>query len=124
MPKSAVIPSDPTEGAVVHSAINGINEVLLKGYVSAIESEDAKMEEIMRKAREACEPHITEIKEIKKKAATNGIPKGPLSAKMRERKFLRKADSVSDILTEEQKDIFEEISAKLGDFPLFESLGE
>jgi hypothetical protein len=43
MPKSAKIPENPTEGATVHSTVNGINETLLKGYVNSIEEEEAGM---------------------------------------------------------------------------------
>jgi hypothetical protein len=66
---------NPHDGSRIHGAVNGINEALLKGYVSSIETENAKIEEIMRKAREACQPHVDEIKAIKKTAAKTKSPK-------------------------------------------------
>ena len=122
MPKSAVIPSDPTEGVIVHAAFNGINEILLKGYVTSIEDEDTKIAAIMKAAQKKCQVHVDEIKSIKKAAAENGIPKKPLNRKLAERKHLRKAEVVTDTLSDDQKDIFAEISLKLGDLPLFAGL--
>ncbi len=122
MPKSAKIPENPTEGATIHSSVNGINETLLKGYINSIEEEEARINAIMEAAAKQCQPHIDEIKSIKKAAAENGIPKKPLSAKLAERKFLRKAEGVTDALNDDQKDVFAEISLKLGDLPLFQGL--
>jgi SpoVK/Ycf46/Vps4 family AAA+-type ATPase len=124
MPKSAKIPDDPTEGAVVHVAVNGINELLLKGYVTSIEAQDAEIKAIMDAAAKACQPFIDEIKAIKKAAAVNMIPKKPLNAKLAERKLLRKAEGVTDALNDDQKEIFAEISAKLGDLPMFAGVAE
>lgn len=122
MPKSAVISEDVTIGATVHAAVNGINEEKLKGYVRSIEEEQASIEAIKAKAAADCQPHIDQIKEIKKAAAENDIPKKPLSAKLRERSLLRKAENVADDLSEDQKEIFLEVSLKLGDLPLFAGL--
>ncbi len=124
MPKSAKIPENPTEGATIHSIGNGMNETLLKGYVNSVEEEEAKINAIMAAAAKQCQPHIDEIKAIKKAAAENGIPKKPLNAKLAERKFLRKAEQVTDALNDDQKDIFAEISLKLGDLPLFQGLDD
>lgn len=122
MPKSAKISDNPTEGATIHYIHNGMNEALLKGYVNSIEEEAAKIAAIMEAAAKQCQPHLDEIKAIKKAAAENGIPKKPLSAKLAERKLLRKAEHVADGLSDDQKDIFAEISLKLGDLPLFAAL--
>lgn len=125
MPKSAKFDENDTTGAaIIHDAVNGINEALLKGYVESIEGEDAKIEAIMRKAQADCQPHVDEIKAIKKAAAENDIPKKPLSAKLKERSLLRKAEGVTSALSDEQKSIFDEISAKLGDLPLFKHLDD
>ena len=122
MPKSAVIPDDPTKGATDIAAANGINEELLKGYVVSIEEEDAAIEQIMRTAREACQPHKDSIRAIKKAAAEHQIPKEPLSAKIAERKDMRRAENRRSKLNEDQQGIFDEIAAKLGDLPLFQHL--
>lgn len=123
MPKSANEDSQATaEGGVVFSALNGINESLLKGYVESIEGEQTEIDAIMKAATEACQPHVDEIKAIKKAAAENGIAKKPLSAKLRERSLSRKAEGCRETLSEEQQSIFDEISSKLGDLPLFRGL--
>lgn len=120
MPKQAAMPDDTT-GATVHtSSVNGMNEGALKGFVAEYEDEQEKIDKIMRDATAACEPHVTQQKAIKKAAAEAGIPKKPFSAKIRERSLLRRAEHVTDSLSEEQKSIFAEISAKLGDMNLFE----
>ncbi len=122
MPKSAVIPENPTVGATIHSIANGIHETLLKRYVNSVEEEDAKINAIMEAAKVQCQPHVDQIKEIKKAAAESGIAKKPLNAKLAERKFLRRAEHVTDALNDNQKDVFMEISLKLGDLPLFQGL--
>lgn len=94
---------------------NGINSEQLKGFVAEIEDEQAKIDEIMKNAQIACQPHIDQIKAIKKEAAEAGIPKKPLSAKLRERGLRRKADGCRESLSEEQREIFDEISQKMDD---------
>lgn len=120
MPKQASMPDDTTGEKVIHSTLNGMNEAALKGFVAEYEDEAGKIEEIMANAAAACQPHIDQQKAIKKAAAEAGIPKKPFSAKIRERSLLRRAEQVTDSLSEEQKSIFAEISAKLGDMNLFE----
>lgn len=120
MPRTAEIPDDPTNGAVVHSTVNGMNEAALKGFVAEYEDEQEKIDAIMADAAIACQVHKDQQKEIKKAAAEAGIPKKPFSAKIRERSLRRRAERVTDALSEDQKAIFAEISAKLGDMNLFE----
>jgi Mg2+ and Co2+ transporter CorA len=105
------------EGQVLadQTKTNGINTEQLKGFVAEIEDEQAKIDEIMRNAQQACEPHVTRIKEIKREAAEAGIAKKPLAAKIRERTLRRKADACREVLSDEQRDLFDEISQKLGD---------
>lgn len=94
---------------------NGINEAQLKGFVAEIEDEQAKIDEIMGNAAVACQPHVDQIKAIKKEAAEAGIPKKPLGAKLRERGLRHKADRCREVLSEEQQSVFDEISQKLDD---------
>jgi ribosomal protein L12E/L44/L45/RPP1/RPP2 len=122
MPKSAIFSESDVGGATIHSIANGINEAKLKGFVAEIEDEQSKIDEIMKNAAAACQPHIDQIKAIKKEAAEAGIPKKPLSAKVRERTLLRKAETCRGVLSEEQRDIFDEITQKLGPLPLFQHL--
>lgn len=122
MPRQAKLSDDAVDGGTVHpSTINGMNPEALKGFVAEYEDEQSKIDEIMRNATAACEPHVTQQKAIKKAAAEAGIPKKPFSAKLRERALKRKAEHVTDMLSEDQKEIFAEISAKLGDWNLFQA---
>lgn len=121
MPRQAKLTDDATNGATVHAvAMNGMSEGALKGFVAEYEAEQEKIDAIMRDAQVACQPHIDQQKAIKKAAAEAGIPKKPFSAKIRERSLKRRAEAVTDSLSEEQKAVFAEISAKLGDWNLFE----
>ena len=105
------------DAGTVHEAerSNGINEGQLKQFVAEIDDEQAAIDEIMRNAQTACQPHLDRIKEIKKEAAEAGIAKKPLTAKLRERGLRRKADACRETLSEAQREIFDEISQKLGD---------
>jgi hypothetical protein len=120
MPRQAKLDDD----AQVHQDVsgNGINEQKLTDFVKSIEAESAEIDTIMADAAAACQPHIDQIKEIKKAAAEAGIAKKPLSAKLRERSLLRKADKCRNTLSEDQRDLFDEITKKLGELPLFQNL--
>ena len=94
---------------------NGINAGQLKQFVEEIEDEQLKIDEIMKNAQAACQPHVDEIKRLKKEAAEAGIAKKPLSAKLRERGLRRKADHCRETLSEDQQHLYDEISQKLDD---------
>jgi hypothetical protein len=119
MPKEA--PED--QAGEVHQDISrgaGANdEKLLIELVTAAEARSMEIEEIMRDAAQAAQPHVDEIKAIKKRAAEAGIPKKVFSAKLRERGLLRKADKCRETLSEEQRDEFDELTAKLEQLDLF-----
>jgi len=117
MPKSAKLTDDAEtiHAAAASERTNGINEGQLKGFVAEIEKEQAAIDEIMRNAQTACQPHLDQIKAIKKEAAEAGIAKKPLTAKLAERALRRRADAKRETLSEEQRAIFDEISQKLGD---------
>ena len=105
------------EAATIHEVerSNGINEAQLRGFVAEIDGEQDAIDEIMRNAQTACQPHVDRIKEIKREAAEAGIAKKPLTAKLRERTLRRKADSCRETLSETQRAVFDEFSLKLGD---------
>ena len=125
MPRRASLDDDVREPLVDESAGNGgINEHLLKGYVAEWEDEAAQIGAIMTEARVKCQPHIDRQKEISSDAAEAGIEKKAFKAKLRERSLKRRADAVTNDLSERQKEIFAEISLKLGDLPLFSQLEE
>lgn len=121
MPRTAEIPDNPTDGATIHSSVNGINEATLKAFISEYEDEQDQINKIMADAEAACQPHKDRQKEIKTEAAEASIPKKPFAAKIRERALRRRAEQVADALSETQKAIFAEISAKLGDMNLFQA---
>jgi conjugal transfer/entry exclusion protein len=99
----------------IRKTVNGIDEVLLKGYVEEIDAEKIKIDEIMAEATTKAQAHRDNIKAIKKKAAENGIAKEPFEAKLRERRLTERAESCRESLSENQRDIFDEISIKLGE---------
>jgi hypothetical protein len=119
MPRTAEIPDDETKEKTVHSSVNGIDETSLKGFVSEYEAEQFAIDEIMAQAAIDCQPHKDQQKEIAKAAAEAGIPKKPFKAKLRERGLERKAHKCREGLSEDQRALFDEISAKLGDMNLF-----
>ena len=118
MPKQ--LQDDESDGEKILPTINGMNEQALKGYIAEYEDEQGQIDEIMSNAAAACQPHIDQQKAIKKAAAEAGIPKKPFSAKIRERSLMRRAEGCREILSEEQRAIFDEMSAKLGDMNLFQ----
>lgn len=103
---------------------NGINEQQLKDFVDQYEAELIEIDTIMENARVAAQPHNDQCKAIAKAAAEAGIEKKAFKAKIRERALKRKAERVTDSLSERQKDIFAEITLKLGELPLFRGLDE
>ncbi len=121
MPRQAKLNEDAVDGGTVHlSAVNGMNAEALKGFIAEYEDEQAKIDKITADAKAACQPYVDQQKAIKKAAAEAGIPKKPFSAKIRERSLKRRAEKVTNGFSEEQNAIFAEISAKLGDWNLFE----
>lgn len=108
--------SDRGDGQVLPDLRNGISEAILHGAVRDIENLEATCAEIMEKARMACEPHLTRIKDIVKEAAECGVEKKAFKAKLRERALLRKAEGQRDTLSERQREVFDEISVKLEGF--------
>ncbi len=112
MPKSLGSKFNRDDAAMARGE-NGIPKQLLENYVLDVETAKEQIKAIMDKAREECEPLQEHINEVIKTAAENGIAKAPLKAKLKERELLRKANSVDENLTPEQKDIFIEIEAKL-----------
>ncbi|MEP6826976.1 MAG: hypothetical protein ABJA10_02755 [Aestuariivirga sp.] len=127
MPVRAKINEDAADGRTVHAAINGIDEALLNECVASIEDEQSKIDEIMLKAREACQPHKDQIKAIKKDAAQNGITKEPFNAALSCRNDDRRKNKRRANLSEHGQAIFDEVMSKVtqiefGDLPMFKSL--
>ena len=105
------------DAGTVHEAerSNGINEGQLKQFVAVEEDEQAEIDQIMENARLACQPHKDRQKENRREATEAGIPKKAFSAKIRERRLRSRADACRETLSEAQREIFDEISQKLGD---------
>ncbi len=68
----------------------------------------------MSNARAACQPDRDDIKVIKRQAAEAGIPKKELSAVIRKRRLLKKAEHVHESLNETKQETFDQIQFALG----------
>jgi len=117
MPGKAKKAKAGSEGATILPAVNGMDEAKVRSYISSIELEELEIREIDLAADKKKQPHKDEIARLKKEAAKAGIPKAPLGAKLRERKFLHKAATVTVPLNEGEREMFEEIGAKSVDLP-------
>jgi uncharacterized protein (UPF0335 family) len=103
---------------------NELSATELQGFVNEYEELTAEIDKIYEDARVAAQPLVDHQKDILKRAAEMGAEKKALRAKLRERQLRRKADAVTDSLSERQREVFAEISAKLNDLPLFRALDE
>ena len=103
---------------------NELSATQLQGIVNEYEELTQKIDKIYEDARVAAQPLVDQQKDIVKRAAEMGAEKKALKAKLRERQLRRKADAVTDSLSERQREVFAEISAKLNDLPLFRHLDE
>lgn len=94
---------------------NGYNREQIEGYVNEFEEHDEAIAEIMRKAREACQPHVDDQKAIVKAAAENAhVPKKVFRAMLRERSLERKRDAVRGTLSEDQQETLDQVKHALG----------
>ena len=104
-----------TDDGEVIAGRNGFDKDEVQSFVDRVENVDAKIDEIMEKAKKDCQPHRDDIKEIKNDASDEGLAKKPFNALLRRRKLLRKAEAVEDALNEQQKDDFIHMAHALGD---------
>jgi hypothetical protein len=109
------------ENGTVHEASppkaggNGFDPDMVQGYFTRADELHGRMDEIMRKAREDCQPHVDDLKELKKEAAeAGGVPKKVFSAMLAKRRALRKAENADHALSDEQKETFEQLEHALG----------
>lgn len=103
---------------------NEMSATELQGFVNEYEELSAEIDKLYEDARVAAQPLVDQQKDIIKRASEMGAEKKALRAKLRERALRRKADTVTDSLSERQREVFAEISAKLNDLPLFRGLDE
>lgn len=91
-------------------------------YIKSVEDEQDKIDAIMAKAKEECEPHRTHMKDIKKTARKDlNVPASVFNGKIRERKLIRKAQQIPDAMNETHQDeytIFSHAVGELLDTPL------
>lgn len=94
---------------------NGFDPDKVQGYFTRADNICEEIDEIMRKAREDCQPHVDALKELKKEAAeVGGVPKKVFSAMLAKRRALRKAENADHALSDEQKLTFERLELALG----------
>ena len=103
---------------------NELSATELQGFVNEYEELSAEIDKLYEDARVAAQPLVDQQKDIIKRASEMGAEKKALRAKLRERSLRRKADAVTNSLSERQREVFAEISAKLNDLPLFRALDE
>jgi hypothetical protein len=111
------IPDDGTvhEAPAARPGGNGFDPDRVQGYFTRADELHERMDEIMRKAREDCQPHVDDLKELKKEAAeAGGIPKKVFAAMLGKRRALRKAENADHALSDEQKLTFEQLELALG----------
>ena len=119
MAKAAEIPEKTgivhEDAATARTGHNGFDPEKLRGYVDAYEEEQSLIDEIMREARERCQPHKDNQKEIKSNAADEAqVPKKVFSAVLAKRRLQFKAENVDAALNEPQKETFEQVQHALG----------
>src|SRR4051794_2941807 len=109
------------ESGTVHEASppkaggNGFDPDKVQGYFARADELHECMDEIMRQAREDCQPHVDDVKELIKEASeAGGIPKKVFRAMLGKRRALRKADNADHALSDEQKLTFERLELALG----------
>jgi len=103
---------------------NELSATELQGFVNEYEELSAEIDKLYEDARVAAQPLVDQQKDIIKRASEMGAEKKALRAKLRERSLRRKADAVTNSLSDRQREVFAEISAKLNDLPLFRALDE
>ncbi len=116
MPRSAAIAEE--SGTVHPDLTNGFTKEAAIGFVSEIEAEQAKIDEIMAQAKVDCQPHIDQIKAIKKRAAEQNFEKKAFAAVLSKRRHERKAEQADSALNDEQKEKFRQIELFVDDHPL------
>jgi uncharacterized protein (UPF0335 family) len=116
MPRKAKTSPKPAADA---TKSNGISKQQLTDFVTEYEAEVTNIDAIMADAVLACQPHKDQMKEITKAAAEAGVPKKVFKAKLNERRHLRKAEQADHALSDEMKEIYAEVSQKLGDLGMW-----
>lgn len=127
MPKTADFSDRDGEDGKILEDVGGVignsyTEEELKGFIAEYEAEQGKIDAIMQEAQVKCQPFVDQMKEIAKAAAERGIEKKAFKAKITQRAYQAKAERVREKLSQRQQEVFDDISAKLGDLPLFERL--
>lgn len=90
-------------------------EGVARKFIEAWEDQQAEVDAINDQAKEDGRPYRDEIKQIKKAAAEEGVPKKVLSALFTRRRKLRQANAIITKLSEEQADNYTDLMLALGD---------
>lgn len=98
-PEDAPASSTTPETKMGH---NGVDFGKAQDFVSRIEACQAEIDAIMAKAKEDCQPHRDDIKEIKDEALNEGFKEKPFNAVVRKRKLESKIADVPKHMDEAQ----------------------
>lgn len=102
------------EGGAAKPGHNGLDNDKVQSFVDAYEEEQSLIDEIMTEAREKCQQHKDNQKDIKGEAADNNIPKKVFSAAISKRRLLARAEKVDAALNDAQKETFVQVQHALG----------
>ena len=117
--------SDDSDKVIHTDLSNSFTRTAAEGFIAEIRSEQAKIEENNRIAQEANQPHVDQIKLIKKTAAMQGFTKSAFGKFLKKLDHLDKANKVEDALNDREKEIFGNIEAmfpevtNIPELPLF-----
>ncbi len=120
MPLQAPTPdaSDDSDKTILPDLSNGFTQEATESYTLRIESLQAQIDDIMAKARIACQPFKDDMKELKKAAAEVGFEKKAFNASLRARRLKAKAATASSSLSDTQRWTFDQIELFQQKIPL------
>lgn len=113
MPKSAKLKDDEGGKVLTESRPNSDGRKL-RDFLDRILAVQSEIDNVMAKAKLACEPHRQDIKEIKDEANEAGFSAKEFNTLIRKERLERKIENIAENLDEDQKERFEDMLAALG----------
>lgn len=93
---------------------NGFDKKAVMGVITDIEGIEAEIRKVKASNAAECKALLDDIKEIKKDAKDNGLPKKLLNAILKKRANEREADDLVKEFDPEEQDLFEQLQLALG----------